>query len=34
MSIEVGIIPGEGDLLQLIWKLRRIDSTCLIIDPT
>ena len=22
------------DLLQLIWKLRRMDSTCLIIDPT
>ena len=23
-----------GDLLQLIWKLRRIDLTCLIIDLT
>jgi hypothetical protein len=23
-----------GDLLQLMWKLRRIDSTCLIIDLT
>ncbi len=22
------------DLLQLVWKLRRTDSTCLIIDPT
>jgi len=25
---------GRTDLLQLMWKLRRIDSTCLIIDLT
>ncbi len=24
----------DDHLLQLVWKLRRIDSTCLIIDPT
>ncbi len=32
VSVDVEVFTE--DLLQLVWKLRRIDLTCLIIDPT